>query len=420
MKVLILSTHDDFGGAERCAFRLHKGLNRIGINSFMLVAHKHSDLHNVYLGNRGKLQRSISLVIPKLEKLYTNCYTYSTTKKPNVQFSPSLFSTCFTFEEYVNSINPDIIHVHYLSHSFLSLKRLVSLKIPIVWTMHDMWIFTGGCHYDQECGRYVQSCGKCKILNSNKVKDLSSKVYERKNNILKKIQNISFIASSNWMKDSALSSSLLSSRNVSRIQTGVDTTVFRPAGKFTARDAFNLPQRKKIILFGAMNSTSDPRKGFKYLKEAIYQIRDKDIEIVIFGASHGDEIDALPFPVHFLGRLTNDNAISLAYSCADVMMVPSIQENLANTIMESLSCGTPVVAFKLGGNPDMIEHKVNGYLSDPFDANDLANGIDWVINKSDWNTMSRNARSKAVKYYEITDVAKLHKNYYENLLQKDN
>src|SRR5690606_3447767 len=224
---------------------------------------------------------------------------------------------------------------------------------------------------------------------------------------------------SKWMKDCAESSPLLNDKPVVNLPNPINIEVFKPLNKEVARTALCLPQGKKLITYGAMSATGDPRKGYKALVEALYKFRERDdIEVVIFGASRPEHGVDTVLPTHYLGRLYDDPTLALLYSAADVMVVPSLQENLSNAIMESLSCGTPVVAFDVGGNGDMVEHKVNGYLATAFSPESLSEGLQWVIDNPSHEQLRIAARSTIAVNFKQDLVANSYRELYESVIEK--
>jgi glycosyltransferase involved in cell wall biosynthesis len=300
----------------------------------------------------------------------------------------------------------------------IKIEELSKIKAPIVWSLHDMWAFTGGCHYDEECKRYLNICAKCKVLKSNKENDLSNKLFKRKEKIYKNL-DLTIVGLSKWLNDSSKNSYLLKNKKHINLPNPIDTDIFKPFDKDKSRELWNLPQNKKLVLFGAMNPTSDPRKGFKELSEALKLLNLDDVEFVVFGSSKPQNPPNFKFKTHYVGILSDDISLVTLYSAVDVMIVPSLQENLSNTIMESLSCATPVVGFDVGGNPDMIEHKRTGYLAKPFESKDLADGIDWVLNLKDgeYKELCLNAREKVLKEFDSKVVAKKYIELYEEILK---
>ena len=408
MKVLIVSSNDISGGAARCAYRLHKGLQNINIDSNMLVQSKMSDDCTV-IGPTTKIKKAIALATPAIDKL--EVYKYRNRKK-EVMFSVSMLPGD-TIKD-IKKINPDVVHLHRVTNGFVKIESLKKINKPIIWTLHDMWAFTGGCHYDEECGKYKENCGECPILKSNKERDLSRKIFNRKHKMYKEINNLTIVTPSNWLADCVKNSTLLNNKRVEVIPNGIDTKIYKPIEKKLAREILNFPIDKKLIMFGALKSTTIKRKGYDYLISALKKIKCKNAEIVVFGASESAiEID-LKFKMHYFSSLYDDISLSILYSAADVMVVPSIQENLGNTIMESLSCGTPVVAFDIGGNSDMIEHKQNGYLARAFDSTNLAEGIDYVIaDENRQKSLSNEARKKIKERFDINIISKRYLKLYK-------
>ena len=266
------------------------------------------------------------------------------------------------------------------------------------------------------CEKYKQSCGACPVLGSQKEFDLSRRVFNRKKKAFSK-KDIVIVGLSKWLYECSKNSILLQHKKHVNIPNPIDTNVFKPLDKNHSRSLWNLPQNKKLILFGAMSATSDINKGFKELKDALHRLDKKDnIELVVFGSSKPQNAPDFGFKTHYLGHLYDDVSLVTLYSAVDVMVVPSLQENLSNAVMESLACATPVVAFDVGGNGDMIVHKENGYLAKPFEATDLKNGIEWVLNAPNYQKLSQNAREKVVREFDSKIVAKKYIDLYREIL----
>jgi glycosyltransferase involved in cell wall biosynthesis len=254
------------------------------------------------------------------------------------------------------------------------------------------------------------------VLGSNKPKDLSAKIWQRKQASFTKISNLTIVGLSQWLANEAKASSLFQQTPVVNLPNPIDTALFSPFDKQQARNLFNLPQDKKLVLFGAMGATSDPRKGFKELAQALEQLDSDNTELVVFGSSQPKTPQGFKQKAHYLGHLHDDVSMRVLYSAADVMVVPSLQENLSNAIMESLACGTPVVGFDIGGNADLIEHQQTGYLAKPFDVADLAAGIDWVLNAPNYNELCQNAREKVLREFDSILIAKKYISLYQSLI----
>ena len=285
-----------------------------------------------------------------------------------------------------------------------------------------MWPFTGGCHYDQECSRYRESCGQCPMLNSSKNWDLSRWIWWRKQKAWK---DLDFIVAtpSHWLGDCAKASSLFCDLRVEVIPNGLDLSRFKPFDKRIARELLFLPQDKKLILFGAIDSTSDKRKGFQFLQPALQALanneRENEIELVVFGSSKPPNPPELSMKTHYLGHLPGDLSLGLLYAAADVMVAPSIQEAFGQTASEAMACGTPVVAFGTTGLLDIVDHKRTGYLAQPFDAEDLAKGIAWVLEDEErWQVLSRQSRQKVEDEFAIESVAQRYAELYKEVLER--
>ena len=414
MNLLILNTFDNQGGAAIATYRLHSGLRSIGIKSHLLVQGKKTDDYSV-IGPTTKWQKVLALLRPHFDGITTNLYR----KRQKVIFSPAWFPE--KLASTVASLNPDIVHLFWINGGFLRIETLKKIKQPIVWTLHDMWPFTGGCHYNDECFKFQQSCGNCPVLNSERERDLSHYVWERKRKSWEGVP-IVVVATSHWIADMARSSSIFGGQRIEVIPNGIDTEVYKPVDKGVARAAYNLPQEKHLILFSAFGATSDKRKGNQFLVQALEKMSQlgwgAKTELIIIGASEPENPPDLGMKVHYIGQLHDEVSQVLLYSAADVVVAPSMQENLSNTVIEALSCGTPVVAFNIGGMPDMIDHQLNGYLAAPFDTNDLADGIMWVLeNESRHDLLSKHARQIVLERYTLKAIANRYLALYQSILK---
>jgi glycosyltransferase involved in cell wall biosynthesis len=421
MNVVQISTSDIQGGAARAAFRLNQALNKLNVNSKMLVQSKTGDDVSVKSVAETKIQKGLTKIRPYYDMLHLKLYK-------NIQkgpFSVAGIGVDICKNNYVKET--DLINLHWINAGFLSLKsikKLNQLNKPIVWTLHDMWPFTGGCHYSGGCTKYKEKCGQCPMLNSNKDRDLTRRIWGKKNKYYKNL-NLTIVTCSTWLAQCAKDSSLFNDLGIEVIPNSVDINIFKPIKKEIARDILNLPQNRYLLLFGAMSAISDKRKGFYYLNEALGKIKKDypqikdDIELLVFGASYSEDINNLSIKTNFLGRLNDEQSIALCYSAADIFITPSLEDNLPNTIMESLSCGTPVVGFKIGGIPDMIGHKQNGYLAEYKSVDDLAQGIYWMLeDKKRLIDLGQNARQKVLDNYTYDIVGNRYLKLYKQLLDE--
>jgi glycosyltransferase involved in cell wall biosynthesis len=289
-----------------------------------------------------------------------------------------------------------------------------------------MWAFTGGCHHSRECENYQKTCGNCvQFLKNPSSTDLSNQIWQEKMTVFSKA-NLTIITCSEWLGNRAKKSSLFQNIRIESIPNPIDTEVFRPINKKVARKKFNLDEDKKYILFAAMRVDAIG-KGFAYFQESLLVISNQllvkgnsnsDIEILIFGQAQFSDFATLPFKVNILGRLSDLETIAHAYSAASVFVIPSLEENLPNTIMESMACSTPAVGFEVGGIPEMIEHKQTGYLAQYKSAEDLAKGIYWTLFESDYQELARNSRQKVLDNYSEKVVAEKYKKVYQSLDKK--
>jgi glycosyltransferase involved in cell wall biosynthesis len=408
LNILHLSTSCSFNSA---VYRLHSSLINEGVNSKILTLT--SDIHDTQVIKMEKVSDIVFAKIGnKIDKLSLNKYKYRSSP-----FSSSLVSYSSTLK-YINEINPDIVVLHWINAGFLSIDQLSQINKPLVWCLHDMWSFTGGCHYNEDCLSYQISCGNCKVLESNDYNDLSNTIIRKKESFYSNIKNFTIIGLSKWMATSAKQSFLLHKHKVVNIPNPININIF---DKFNNNEAlkkkFHFNKNKKLILFGAVGALRDRRKGFKELVTALENINSSDFELVVFG-NDSESLIKVDFEITYLGYIKDFKKLIELYNVVEVMIVPSLQENLSNAIMESLSCGTPVVAFDIGGNADMIDHKQNGYLAKPYDTKDLANGIEFVLNNDNYEQLSKNARDKVVNNFESSFVAKKYINLYQNILER--
>jgi len=290
----------------------------------------------------------------------------------------------------------------------------------LVLTLHDMWSFTGGCHYTLGCNRYTESCGDCPQLQSGRDADLSRSVWQRKATAWQNL-NLTVVATSQWMAKRAGNSSLFRDMSIEVIPIGLDTNVFKPIDSSIAREFWNLPSAKQLILFGAID-TSDTRKGFHLLQQALARLQQMGcdrIELVVFGCSEPDTPLKLGFPVHYLGKLQDNRSLQMAYAAADVTVAPSIEEAFGQIASESLACGTPVVTFANTGLADIVDCHHNGYVAKYCDAADLARGINWVLEDSIRHRGLRlAAREKAEREYGLQLQAHRYRSVVNKILAR--
>ena len=438
MKVLFVNTNDISGGAARAAMRIMRGVQQSGVEAQMFVKDKYSQSPDViplstYNPSSNWLFDIFKWVIQKLRNRYHmfKWHPYKRTKQ-NV-FMSDLRHT--DIHGALQKLDYDIVHLHWINNRFLDIDELKRIKKPIVWTLHDSWPFCGICHYFVDCKKYQSHCGACPMLGSKKEQDLAYEVFEKKMEAYKDL-NLYIVTPSRWLGDCAKKSALFGRFPVHVIPNCIDTNLFRQLSKdeivtlaerqenaVVMRVFGEATQEKRIekpfVLYGAMNAATDRRKGFLSLLSAL-QLLDKQCfkaNFVVFGANEQElPMQFKHINVTFVGYISDSHVLAALYSIADVMVVPSLTENLSNTIMESLSCGTPVVAFNIGGNSDMIEHKKNGYLASEQDCEDLAKGIEWCLSHNADGALSKNARKKVMDNYTIDKVSERYKQLYKSFI----
>lgn len=382
LTILTVTVSDTGGGAARAAYRIHKAVMKAGVEGHFLVKYKCSNDQTVI--SVDSFDTFPTLKVPYRwvqHKIINYMQRQRWRPYPNKQdgFMSDLRGS--NLHGALRKIDYDILHLHWINLRFLDLRELQKINKPIVWTLHDCWPFTGVCHYFYECERYTKNCGMCPHLESDNANDLSVKVWKKKAKYYKGLK-LHIVSPSNWLAHAARKSSLFKQFPVSVIPNPIDTDYFMPANKADACEVLNVSPKNKYILFGAMNALNDTRKGFlEFCKAMLYYEQhyyDSNTEVLIFGSNELSQMKLNHIGIKHLGIL-HDEKLLVAYRVAEVVVVPSLSENLSNVIMESMSCGTPVVAFDIGGNADLIEHKRNGYLAKALDTEDLAYGIKWCL-----------------------------------------
>lgn len=420
MRVLIINTSERIGGAAVAASRLTEALKNNGVKVKMLVRDKQTDQINVVElpHNRLTFWKFVweRVVIWKANRF----------RRHNL-FSVDIANTGTDITTLPEFIQADVIHLHWVNQAMLSLKDLKKIfqsGKPVVWTMHDMWPCTGICHHARSCNKYESQCHNCPYLYRNGSKrDLSYQVFRRKKKLYT-LSPVTFVACSKWLAEEARKSALLFGHQVLSIPNPINTNLFRPCDKADARLACKLPIKGKFILFGSVKA-SDKRKGIDYFIAACKLLAKKhpeltkEVGIVVMGQQSDVLADKLPFPVYPLGYVCSEHDLVDIYNAADVLAIPSLEENLPNTIMEAMACGTPCVGFQIGGIPEMIDHLHNGYVAQYKSAEDFANGLYWTLQESEYDSLSDVAVRKAVTRYSESNIAKRYIEVYNKVTGKN-
>ena len=414
MKILHLSKDDIGGGAGKAAYRLHQGLREIGVESWMLVMEKRSDDDHVLEIPKG-LRYFANKLGGRFENLLARWFL-----DPGVQWDLSLMPSFLCGQ--IKKIAPDVVNLHWINRGVISVGEVGKIGKPIVWTFHDMWAATSGYHYYGEFlqEEYYPPIGEFSQNASSR--SLAAKNLEHKAQTWKDVP-IQIVCPSLWLQNLSKKSDILTGKPIHHIPYGLDLEIYRPRDRKKLRVELDLPVDKKLILFGAASSSADLRKGSDLLLAALKlgissgSLQSDDIALVVFG--HQQSLEEFgDIEVASLGYLSGDEDVAKVYSSVDLFVAPSREDNLPNTVLESMASGVPVVAFEIGGMPDMIEDDFTGYLSRPFCPISLLNSIMKIVNlpPDRYEEMSKKCREKALREYPLSRQAKLYKNLYESLL----
>ncbi len=402
MRVLIVSAFKDRGGASIAAKRLFTSLKK-EIDCQMLV----QDINVEYLMlscNENLLIRLVNFITNYLEELYLRLIN-----KPKHNFSFSFFGS-LSIVRMINNFNADIVNLHWVCNNTLSISDVKKINAPIVWTLHDNWPFSDGTHTISPIKKnttYVYP-----DINKNDSWFLHKKrLFDLKNNLY-------IVGPSRWIASKSKSSLIMKDRKHFHIPNPINADEFRPLSECNFKKKFNIDENSKLILFGANNPFTDANKGFSLLMQALDKIKTPNSRLVIYGAENiiPNKLKAYLADSIVFNKISNNNFLNQIYNSSDVVVVPSLHENFSNTILESFSSGKPVVAYDVGGNAELIEHKVNGYLATPFDTGDLARGIDWILDNQKKIDFQGLTRTKVINLYSHKVISKKYIELFDQIL----
>ncbi len=413
INVLHIAAGDLNQGAARGAYCLHKGLMLNGVNSFILnngnlIGEEYENVVNI--NEFSYFSRKINFIRSRLDIYFKKIYRNSR----NEIFSSGLFGYNFLGHKLYKQA--DIIHFHWINGGLVNLKLLNNIKKPIIWTIRDMWPFTGGCHYSLNCDRYLSSCGNCFFLNSGKEKDLSTYLFNRKKQIIEN-KPIQIVGISNWISEQVSKSKILGNKNILTIFNNIDTDIFIPYEKSKTRKELKITGNKSIILVGAINS-KNTWKGFQFLRDALNKLDNKKYEVLTFGKINPNDFDEIGLKVTSLGFISDDILLAKIYSLSDVYVTTAIQEAFGKTVVESMACKTPVVCFDNSGPSDLVVHKKEGYLAKAFCSIDIAKGVEWLVNNPDYEDICDNSRKRAVNEFDYRVTSKKYIKLYKDIIKK--
>lgn len=420
MRVLLINTSERMGGAAIAASRLLDALTNSGVKAKLLVRDKQTDRLNVVaLDPSWKLLWNFTW---ERVVIWTANYFHR-----NNLFDVDIANTGTDITSLPEFQQADVIHLHWVNQGMLSLKtirKIADSGKPIVWTMHDMWACTGICHYARTCTGYQESCGNCPLLRKggNK-KDLSHRTFLKKQKLLQNAP-ITFITCSRWLKGLAQKSALFAGKEVYNIPNPININRFKPHNKQEARTKCGLPTDKPLIMFGSVK-IKDKRKGATYLAEACKILAQKypdltqKLGVVALGHQSKFLEKIIPFRVYPLDYVSDEHKLVDIYNSVDMYVTPSLEDNLPNTIMEAMACGVPCVGFNVGGIPEMIDHLHNGYVAQYKSAEDLANGIRWILTENKQAALSDQASRKVANSYSERAIAQKYIAIYNQLISAD-
>jgi len=384
LRVLAMNHSDTVGGAARAAYRVHNAVRQLGVDSILRVNQKALPDQTV-VGPSSSFGRLLSKFYSGMGQLLIKPF------KKNLAMYQSIAVMPTRWADHLNASKHDVVHMHWVNGEMISIADMGKINKPLIWTLHDMWGIAGAEHYcedDRARDGYTlenRPAGETGF-------DLNRWTWLRKVKHWK--TPIVITTPSRWMAEKISESALMKDWPVMAIANPIDTDVWQPIDQAIAREELGLPQNVPLILFGASGGAADPRKGFDLLLEALPILKKSmdgqnqsredgtQLGLVVFGQDapkEGSDLAKLAIPTHYMGHIDNDHTLQLLYSAADVMVVPSRQETFGQTASEALACGCPVAAFGATGLLDVVEHLACGYLAKPYDPQDLAAGIEWLI-----------------------------------------
>ena len=408
MRVIHLNQSDIVGGAARAAYRIHHCLREAGVDSRMWVDQARAGDWTVE-GPRNKLEKAMGLLRPQVVKPLVN-----TLKTANpVLHSPAILPSSWV--KRINASDADVVHLHWVQGEMLSIAEIGRIQKPIVWTLHDMWAFCGAEHYTTDT-RWQDGYHRHNRPAYESGFDLNRWTWQRKRQHWQRPFHI--VSPSQWLANCVRQSALMENWPVQVIPNPIDAEAWRPIEVSLARQILQLSPEVPLLLFGAMGGGRDLRKGFDLLQAALGHLRSTiPLELVVFGQREPEHPPDLGFPIHYVGHLHDDLSLRLLYSAVDAMVIPSRQDNLPNTGLEAQVCGTPVVAFNIGGLPDIVEHQRTGYLAQAFDTQELAHGIQWVLAQRETGCLGKQARARAVERFSSPVVAAQYQAAYQQAIE---
>ena len=413
MKIALVSSYELEGGAARAAQRLFEALRGAGHDATMQVLYRSSADPQV-LGAAGTTARLAARLRWRADQAPGALLGLQ-----RGEFSLNWLRAGLA--KRLREVAADVVHLHWVNAGFASVAEIAALRGPVVWTAHDMWPFTGGCHYDAGCGRFEsEGCSPCPLQKRGLALALP------RQRLTAKVRAASsagprFICPSRWMAGVAQRSPVARGRAVQVIPNTVDTTRFKPIDRSAARQLFGLPPDRTVLLFGAVNAEADARKGYAQLDAALRLLQQRGLHeellLCVFGSATRGDGTLHGIPVRQVGHLHDDESLVALYAAADLFVAPSLQDNLPNTVLEANACGLATVAFDIGGMADLLRHGVSGWLASAGDAESLADGIAHALKHASWRrSAGLAARAAAVAGFSYPVVAAAHVALYRDAI----
>lgn len=425
MKILIINSYDTGGAANSCK-RLHLGLRLIGINSTVLLRFKNSNwiysscfkhpikIISGYDKFKNKIKRiSKEFKLHSSQKVFKNeeqIFIDQRSKDLEMFSFPNSNVDITQSDEYKEC---DIVNLHWVANFLDYQTFFINNEKPIVWTLHDMNPFTGGEHYEEKYLGIDELGFPIKREISEEEEKRAKENVEIKKSAISNSKKLIIIAPSQWLAEEARKSEVFKGLPVLCIPYGLDSKIFAPREKKYSRELLNIPNDKKVLLFVA-DSIDNNRKGFAFLKKALEVLDNSNVILCAIG-NDNNEVDLIDNVIK-LGPIYDERLMSIAYSAADVFVIPSLMDNLPNTVLESLMCGTPVIGFPVGGIVDMIQHKKNGLIVKDISVQSLLETLEEFLNlKVEFN--SEEIRKNAVKKYDLDIQASEYIKIFNEILQ---
>lgn len=400
LKVALLSTFVE-GGAGIAMRRLKQGLNSAGVDAKSISF------------SPGAKSDHFQVALPKeVHEVHDRVFSlWKGEQSGQTLFSASYPSIPLRQLDFLKYF--DVINLHWVQRllSNEAIAYISRLGPPVVWTMHDMNPFTGGCHYSAGCKKYETDCVSCPQV-VEQFSDYPGKVLLTKGRYWG--DDIVLASPSRWLADCARQSRVFRNNRIRVIPNGLDIDVFRPYPRASARAYFDIPEQSKVMLFSCQ-SHGERRKGFLELIRVaeFWKRAEEDVHIVTFGHP-SDEIDGLGLPHTSLGHIQSAEILALGYSAADVTLLPTLEDNLPNVILESVACGTPVVGFASGGVPDAVIPGVTGEVVERGNCQGMANSALQMASE-DWTAA---CRGYAKRHMSLENQARGYIELFETLIQE--